>query len=99
MQVTIYQPSKNAMQSGRGKTKSWVLEYEMQSARTPESLMGWISSEDTMHQVRLSFDTSDAAVAFAQEKGWAYNLLPAQSKRVKPRNFSDNFKYIPPEDK
>jgi len=52
-----------------------------------------------MHQVRLSFDTSDAAVAFAQEKGWAYNLLPAQSKRVKPRNFSDNFKYIPPEDK
>ena len=98
MLVTIYQPSKNAMQSGRGKTKNWVLEYEKQSSRAPESLMGWISSEDTMHQVRLTFDSAEGAVSFAEEKGWDYNLLPAQSKRVKPRNFSDNFKYIPAEE-
>lgn len=98
MKVTIYQPSKNAMQSGRGKTKNWILEYEKQSARTPESLMGWISSEDTLNQVRLRFDSADAAVMFAQEKGWEYDVLPAQVKRVKPRNFGDNFKYIPPED-
>lgn len=98
MKVTIYQPSKTAMQSGKGKSKSWVLEYDKKSARTPESLMGWISSEDTMNQVLLKFDSAEDAASFATEKGWDYDLLPAQTKRVKPRNFSDNFKYIPPEE-
>ncbi|MBV9908265.1 MAG: ETC complex I subunit, partial [Hyphomicrobiales bacterium] len=28
MVARIYQPAKTAMQSGRAKTKSWVLDYE-----------------------------------------------------------------------
>lgn len=97
MNVKIYQPCKSAMQSGKGKTHHWVLEYELESSRAPEQLMGWASSSDTLNQVRLKFDTCDEAVSFAQSKGWAVTVLPSQARIVTPRNYVDNFKYIPPE--
>jgi len=56
MKARIYQPSRNTMQSGRGKTKNWVLEYENDTARIPEPLMGWVSSDDTNNQVTIHFD-------------------------------------------
>ncbi len=102
MKVKIYKPAKNAMQSGRAglgaKTESWVLEYEPTSARTPESLMGWTQSGDTLNQVKLKFASADDAVKYAAGKGWDYTLLPAQGRKVKPRNYGDNFKYVPVEE-
>ena len=86
------------MQSGTAKTGQWILEYEVQSARAPESLMGWISSEDTLNQVRLKFDTKEAAIARAEKEGWQYSISTAHEKRIKPRNYGDNFKYRPAED-
>lgn len=84
------------MQSGRGKTKCWVLEYERDSKRGPESIMGWTSSGDTLNQVRLRFDSSEHAVEYAQKKGWDFVVLPEHERIVRPRNYGDNFKYIPP---
>jgi len=98
MNVRIFKPSKNAMQSGRGKTHQWILEHEDLSARRPEHLMGWTSSNDTLNQVRLRFDSAQEAIAFAEEKGWPYTVLPDQGRKLRPRNYVDNFKYIPPED-
>jgi hypothetical protein len=97
MIVKISKPSKSTMQSGRGKGDHWVLEYELNSSRAPEPLMGWAASTDTNNQVRLKFDTSAEAVNFAVAKGWAYTLIPAQERVVTPRNYVDNFKYTPPE--
>lgn len=37
----IYQRTKNAMQSGRARTDSWVLEYEPAEAKRPDPLTGW----------------------------------------------------------
>jgi hypothetical protein len=96
MNVKIYRPSKNVMQSGRGKTKEWVLEYETVTARQPEALMGWTSSGDTLNQVQIKFDTEDRAVAFAKGKGWDYTVLRQHERVVKARNYADNFKYVPP---
>jgi len=98
MNVKIYSPARSAMQSGRAKTEGWVLEYETTTARRPENLMGWTSSGDTLNQVKLKFPTQEDAVRFAQSKGWGYTVLPAQERQVRPRNYVDNFKYIPPED-
>ncbi|GJL84688.1 MAG: hypothetical protein DHS20C02_04630 [Micavibrio sp.] len=98
MKVKIYKPAKNAMQSGRGKMENWVLEYETTTARTPESLMGWTASGDTLNQVKLKFPSADEAVKYAEGKGWDYTLLPAQDRKVKPRNYGDNFKYVPVEE-
>ena len=86
------------MQSGIAKSQDWVLEYESDSDRTAEPLMGWVPSQDTMEQVRLKFTTLAEAEAFAQDKNITYSILPTRQKRIKPRNFSDNFKYVPPED-
>ncbi len=96
MKVRIYQPAKTAMQSGRAKVGRWVLEYEIETPRRPEPLMGWISSGDTLNQVRLSFDTRDDAVAFARRKGFEYTVQDAAPRRVRPRNYADNFRHDRP---
>lgn len=69
MRARIYQPARNAMQSGMGRTKTWVLEFAPAEARDVDPLMGWTGSGDTQAQVRLTFDSADAAVAYARENG------------------------------
>ena len=97
MKAKIYQPSKTAMQSGRGKAKAWILEYEALSPRRPEMLMGWTESSDTLNQVKMNFDTKEDAAAFADKKGMEVTILEPRARKVKPRNYGDNFKYIPHE--
>jgi hypothetical protein len=92
MQVRIYQPAKTAMSSGRAKTQRWVLEYEIETARRPEPLMGWTSSGDTLNQVKLSFPSCEDAIGFADRNGWGYSVQVAQERRVRPRNYADNFR-------
>ena len=46
MFAKIYRPARNAMQSGRGKMKNWVLEFSPEMARKPDPLMGWTSTSD-----------------------------------------------------
>ena len=61
----IYIPAKTATQSGRGKTKKWVLKFETKDSAT-NPLMGWESSDDTMGEVVLEFSTKDKAIEFAK---------------------------------
>jgi len=96
--VRIYKPTKTTMQSGRGRLKDWVLEYELETPRAPESLMGWTASGDTNNQVKLLFDTQEAAITFALAKGWTFTVTPEKPRHVRPRNYVDNFRYIPPSD-
>ena len=63
MRVRIYQPSRNAMQSGVARTKGWVLEFVREDHPSLDPLMGWTTSEDTQSQVRLRFDTRAEAEA------------------------------------
>ena len=74
MLARIYRPAKTAMQSGKAKTKEWVLEFEPASARLPDRLMGWAQSSDMEGQVRLTFDDRDSA-PFLEEK---MQLAPAE---------------------
>jgi hypothetical protein len=92
----IFQPAKSSMQSGRAKTKAWVLEYEIETARRPEPLMGWTASADTLNQVRLRFLSRDEAVAFAEREGFDYTIETTSPHRVQPRTYADNFRYSPP---
>ena len=93
--VRIYQPGKTAMQSGRALTHEWIIEYEAETARRPEALMGWTSSGDTYNQVRLKFPTLENAVAFAKEKSWNYDVEQAHDRHVRPRSYVDNFRLTP----
>jgi len=98
MKARIFKPAKTAMQAGLGQTGEWVLEYELSTDRTPEPLMGWVASGDTLNQVRINFDTLEEAKAFADKKGLEYSTQPPHARRVRPRNYGDNFKYVPVKD-
>ena len=93
MQVRIFQPPKTAMQSGRANSKLWMMEFEPTAARQVEPLMGWTSSADTQAQLRLRFDTLEEAVAYAQKEGLMYSVEQTHERNVKPKTYSDNFKY------
>lgn len=93
MQARIYQPARNAMQSGMGKTKVWVLEYAPASARDIDPLMGWTSSSDTQAQVKLKFDSKEAALAYAKEKGIEAQVFEPHTRKqnIRSRGYGENF--------
>ena len=93
MRARIYQPSRNAMQSGMGKTHQWVLEFAQSSARVVDPLMGWTSSSDTQTQVRLRFETRDEAVAYAEQKGIVFTVVEPSPRKanIRLRGYGENF--------
>ena len=49
------------MQSGRGKLKKWVLEFETKDPSI-NPLMGWETSTDTLEEVILKFPSKEKAI-------------------------------------
>ena len=94
MLARIFRPSKTAMQSGRGKITGWVLEFEPSDARSADPLMGWTQTADTSSsQVRLSFDTREDAVRYAEAHNLAFQLIdPKPAKRI-IKAYADNFAF------
>jgi len=93
MRARIYQPAKTAMQSGTAKTHSWLLEFAAQSAREVDPLMGWTSSSDTQGQVRLSFETREAAEDYARARGIEFVVVEPKPRKpnIRPRGYGENF--------
>lgn len=88
MRVRIFKAAKNAMQSGRAK-QAWRLEPELETARLPESVIGWASSGDTLNEIRMSFPSREAAERFAAKQGWEVVPYDPQERRIEPRNYAD----------
>jgi hypothetical protein len=93
MRVRIYQPARNAMQSGTARTKQWVLEFPAADSREIDPLMGWTSSDDTQAQVRLRFDTRKQAEDYARDHGLDYVVQEPKTRaaNVRARGYGENF--------
>jgi len=91
MLARIYRPAKTAMQSGKAKTAQWLLEFEPASARRPDPLMGWTQSSDMKGQVRLSFDTREEAIAYAQRHEISFQLFEPKTPKRIIKAYADNF--------
>jgi hypothetical protein len=93
MNARIYQPARNAMQSGQAKTKTWILEFAQASAREIDPLMGWTSSGDTQSQVRLSFDSRAAAEKYARDHGLDFVVTAAHKRKpvIRAGGYGENF--------
>ena len=93
MPARIYRPSKTAMQSGTARTRDWVLDFAPASAREVDPLMGWTSSSDMDAQVRLRFETKEAALDYAQEHGIDAVVIEPKTRKpnVRPRGYGENF--------
>ena len=81
------------MQSGKARTKKWVLEYEPECPREIEPLMGWTASSDMLSQVSLDFDSSEEAVAYAVKHGIPYQVFEPHKPAPKGKSYSDNFRF------
>lgn len=92
MQATIFKPCKTAMQSGTRNCKEWVLEYEPNAKRTIEPVMGWVSSSDTMREVKLRFDSKEEAIQFAENNDIKYHVIEPQEKKFITKSYAENFK-------
>ena len=92
MTARIFRPAPNAMQSGEGNSKRWMLVNEPASAREIEPLMGYTSSRDTEAQVKLSFDSLEEAEAYAQRAGIPYRVQIPHEPTPKRTVYSDNFR-------
>ncbi|MGH6872274.1 MAG: ETC complex I subunit [Rhizomicrobium sp.] len=93
MRARIYQPAKNAMQSGRALTKRWLLEYEPEHAREVDPLMGWAGSSDMRQQLALEFDTAEEAVAYARKNAIPYQVFEPHRPKSRPKSYADNFRF------
>lgn len=93
MQARIYKPAKTAMQSGNANTASWVLEYAPESPRDVDPLMGWTTSSDMNSQVRIRFDTKEAAQRYARDHGIDATVIDPKprAQTVRPRGYGENF--------
>jgi hypothetical protein len=93
MRARIYQPARTAMSSGTAKTKHWVLEFAPETSRGIDPLMGWTSSADTQSQVRMTFDTKEAALDYARDHGLDALVLEPKARKpnIRPRGYGENF--------
>ncbi len=93
MLARIYQPARTAMQSGKARTKKWVLEYEPERPREIEPLMGWTASADMRQQLNLDFETLEEAVAYAKKHAIPYQVFEPHKPVAKTKSYSDNFRF------
>ena len=88
----ISEIDRKPTQSGKANNGRWQLEFERQDALRPDPLTGWAGSSDTRPQVRLTFDSCDAAIAYAKRNGFGYHIIPASPVSLKIQAYADNFR-------
>ena len=88
----ISEVERKTTQSGKAKAGQWILEFERQEGQRPDPLTGWNGSGDTRPQVRLTFPSKDAAIAYCDRHGLPYHVLPAAPVRLKIQAYADNFR-------
>ena len=86
----IYKPTKTAMQSGKGNTKNWLLEFDtLDTGINP--LMGWETSQDTMSEIKLEFSNKDQAINYAKKNNIDYYVVEPQKNKIIKKSYAENF--------
>ena len=91
MLARIYKPARTATQSGKAKAQDWTLEFEPESARLPDPLMGWPQMTDPDGQIRLTFASAEDAVAYAEARGIPFQVAPDRKPKMIIKAYADNF--------
>lgn len=88
----ISELDRKTTQSGKANAGRWLLEFERTEPMRADPLTGWAGSRDTNPQVRMTFETREAAIAYCDRRGLRYHLVPAQPVRLKLQSYADNFR-------
>ena len=88
----ISELDRKTTQSGNANSGRWLLEFERQQPLRPDPLTGWNGSGDTNTQLRLTFQTKEAAIAYCQKHGLDHHIVPAAPVKLKLQAYADNFR-------
>tara|TARA_B100000242_G_C42890394_1_gene413057 strand:+ start:369 stop:650 length:282 start_codon:yes stop_codon:yes gene_type:complete len=86
----IYIPNKNPMQSGLGKSQTWILEFETKDP-TKNPLMGWESSSDTYTELKLEFSSKENAINYAKKKKIDFEIIEPKKRKIVKKSYANNF--------
>ena len=78
------------MQSGRGKLKKWVLQFETKDPSI-NPLMGWESSNDTLSELKLEFSSKELAINYAKKKKIDFEIIEPKKRKTVKKSYADNF--------
>jgi hypothetical protein len=88
----ISELERRTTQSGKANIGKWLLEFERQQPLRADPLTGWNGSGDTRPQVRMIFQTKDAAIAYCDRHGLQYHVVAAPPVKLKLQAYADNFR-------
>ena len=88
----ISELDRKTTQSGTANAGLWLLEFERQEPLRPDPLTGWNGSGDTNPQIRITFQSKEAAIAYCDKHGLQYHVIPAPPVRLKLQTYADNFR-------
>jgi hypothetical protein len=93
MRGRISKMPRNNTQIGSATTSDWVLDFEPGTERHIDPLMGWTGSSDTQTQVRMTFESKEAALAYALKQGIEVVVVPAHERKmnIRPGGYGENF--------
>jgi len=86
----IYIPTKNAMQSGHGKSDKWIIEFISKDVGV-NPLMGWETSSDTSSELQLSFLTKELAIKYAKKNKIDFEVIEPQKRKTVKKSYANNF--------
>ena len=78
------------MQSGTAKNNKWVLEFITKDP-TKNPLMGWVSSSDTLTELKLEFSSKELAINYAKKKKIDFDLIEPKKRKTVKKSYADNF--------
>jgi hypothetical protein len=88
----ISELERKTTQSGKANAGKWLLEFERAEPLRPDPLTGWNGSGDTNPQVRLTFATKEAAIAYCDRHALQHHVVEAGPVRLKIQAYADNFR-------
>ena len=86
----IFKPSKTAMQSGKSNTSKWILEFITED-NSINPLMGWESSTDTFHEIKLEFLDKESAMDYAKKNKIKFEIIEPKERKIVKKSYADNF--------
>lgn len=92
MKILIYRQAKSAMQSGKLNCKKWLAKpIENVNSRSIDTLMNWVSSDNTKTQLQFEFSSKEDAIKFAKQNNFEYEIKEPNEMKIRPKSYAENF--------
>lgn len=93
--MTIKPRMSKTLQSGDRYANQWQLSWKT-SGKFYNPLMGWGGSADPLSTTKLTFDSAQDAIAFAEKNGWKYEVSnPVSHQTVEPGTYNYSHNFLP----